>query len=73
MTVFAPTDRPHSVRNRSTVFAVSLCFYDLHYLSFRGICHMTESDLFVFLYIILVIERQQTRPIHAQLKLKMIP
>ena len=50
MTVVALTDRPKSVRNSCVIecFVASLCNFDLHCVSFRGVCHMTASNIFSF-------------------------
>ena len=52
--VVTPTDRPKSVRNRcvielfcDVVYVVTLPFW--HFCWCMGFCHMTESDLFLFL------------------------
>ena len=52
--VVTPADRPKSVRNRCVIelfvalFVLSLCPF-LQFCWCRGICHRTESDLFLFL------------------------
>ena len=51
VTLVTPTDRPKSVRNRCVIelfvalFVLSLCPFDI------GVCHRTESDLFLIVYI----------------------
>ena len=52
--VVTPTDRPKSVRNRCLIelFCGVVCVVTLpfwHFCWFRGFCHRTESDLFLFL------------------------
>ena len=52
--IVTPTDRPKSVRNRSVIelFCGVVCVFILpfwHLCWFRGFCHRTESDLFLFL------------------------
>ena len=58
--IITSTDRPKSVRNRSVielfcgvVFVVIVPFW--HFCWFRGFCHRTESDLFLFLLLICTI------------------
>ena len=53
--VVTPTDRPKSVRNCCVIdlFSGVLCVVTLpfwHFCWCRGFCHMTESDLFLFLF-----------------------
>ena len=55
--VVTPTDRPKSVRNRcvielfcGVVYVVTLPVW--HFCWWRGFCHRTESDLFLFLLLI---------------------
>ena len=57
--VVTPTDRPKSVRNRcvielfcGVVYVVTLPFW--HFCWCMGFCHRTESDLFLFLFIVFV-------------------
>ena len=55
--VVTPTDRPKSVRNRCLIelFCGVVCVVTLPFLHFcwcRGFCHRTESDLFLFLFIL---------------------
>ena len=51
--IVTPSDRPKSVRNRCVneyfggVFVLSRCFLDFS-VGVVGLCHMTESDLFLF-------------------------
>ena len=52
--IVTPTDRPKSVRNRSVIelFCGVVCVVILpfwHFCWYRGFCHRTESDLFLFL------------------------
>ena len=54
--VVTPTDRPKSVRNRCVIelFCGVVCVVILSFWLFcwcRGFCHMTESDLFLFLLV----------------------
>ena len=60
MAINTSTDRPKSVRNRfkifkievfGGVFVLSRCFFDFFWGRCRGICHRTESDLFLFLLV----------------------
>ena len=58
--VVTPTDRPKSVRNRCVIelFCGVVCVVTLpfwHFCWCRGFCHRTESDLFLFLLVIMVI------------------
>ena len=53
VTAVSPTDRPKSVRNRcvievfgGVVYVVALPFG--FFCECRGVCHRTESDLFLF-------------------------
>ena len=53
LTAVTPTDRPKSVCNRcviKTFGGVFLCCHNA-FSGCRGFCHRTESDLFLFLYI----------------------
>ena len=59
--VVIPTDRPTSVRNRcvielfcSVVRVVALPFW--HFCWWSGFCHRTESDLFLFVFNVPIIE-----------------
>ena len=54
--VVTPTDRPESARNRCVIepFCGVVCVVTLpfwHFFWCRGVCHRTESDLFLFLWI----------------------
>ena len=55
MTVITPTDRPKSVRNRcvigvfGSVFVLSTGFRIIHW--YKGFCHRSEPDLFLFLFL----------------------
>ena len=54
--VVTPTDRPKSVGNPCVIelfvalFVLSLCLFDISF-GVWGVCHRTESDLFLFLFI----------------------
>ena len=58
VTAVTPTDRPKSVRNRCAievfgdVFMLSHFFLFFFFCGCRGICHRTESDLFLFLLLL---------------------
>ena len=57
VTAVTPTDRPKSVRNRCLIKVFGGVFYVVTLLfgfscGCRGFCHMTESDLFLFLSIL---------------------
>ena len=59
MALVTPTDRPKSVRNRCLIelFCGVVCVVTLpfwHFCWCGGFCHRTESDLFLFLLVILV-------------------
>ena len=52
VTAVAPTDRPKSVRNRCVIEVFGGVFYVATMLfgffcGFMGVCHRTESDLFL--------------------------
>ena len=54
VTAVTPTDRPKSVRNRCVIEVFGGVFYVVTLLfgffyECRGVCHRTESDLFLFL------------------------
>ena len=58
--VVTPTDRPKSVRNRCLIelFCGVVCVVTLpfwHFCWCRGFCHRTESDLFLFLLLTMLI------------------
>ena len=58
--VVTPTDRPKSVRNRYVMelFCGIVCVVRLpfwHFCWCRGFCHRTESDLFLFLFCLIII------------------
>ena len=64
--VVTPTDRPKSVRNHCVIglFYVVVCVVTLpfwHFCWCRGFCHWTESDLFLFfqLYVLLFVRYLQ--------------
>ena len=54
MTVVTPSDRPKSVRNRCVieifgdVFVLSCCAFDIS-VGYKGFCHRTKLNLFLFL------------------------
>ena len=57
--VVTPTDRPKSVRNRCLIelFCDVVCVVTLpfwHFCWCRGFCHRTESDLFLFLLLVML-------------------
>ena len=56
VTVVTPTDRPKSVRNRCVIgVLVAFCVVMLLFGFFcgcRGFCSRTESDLFLFLFML---------------------
>ena len=74
VTVVTPIDRPKSVRNRCVIelFVAFVCVVTLpfwHFCWCRGFCHRTESDLFLFLLIHVVLGGQ----IKAIIWLKLFP
>ena len=69
--VVTPTDRPKPVRNRCLIelFCGVVCVVTLpfwHFCWCKGFCHRTESDLFLFLELLISIDMQfivKRRPI----------
>ena len=61
VTVVTPTDRPKSVRIRCVIEVLSGVFYVVTLLfgffcECKGVCHRAESDLFLFLLCLVVLQ-----------------
>ena len=61
MAVVTPTDRPKSFRNRCVfeVFGGVLCFH--FSVGVWGFCHRTESDLFLFILLLVHFLKNHTK------------